>query len=311
LEERLRQSPDDLEARATLLNYYFMNAQQARRVPHILWLIEHHPDAMVLLMAPGKITPFRAPFDDQVAYERAKRLWFEQAERHAGNAQVLMNAAMALEDSDPERAEQWLLQARQIQPAEQQGALLLAQLYVRYISAALPYANTAFAAHARDQLERTNDSALAGLAGGSLMQTEPELGGRLLQRARSLDPENYRWTKQVEEFEKIRREAQPAADRPTQPVKVRVSEAVQAAKLREQVSPIYPALARQARIQGDVVMNLTVAADGKVSNIELVSGHPLLIPAAQEAVRQWIYEPTYLNGSAIEVRVTVRVPFRL
>jgi protein TonB len=81
--------------------------------------------------------------------------------------------------------------------------------------------------------------------------------------------------------------------------------------LLQSVDPVYPPLARQARIQGVVRFNVTIGKDGHVSNITLVSGHPLLVAAAKEALQQWIYRPTLLNGDPVEVTATVDVPFLL
>ena len=95
------------------------------------------------------------------------------------------------------------------------------------------------------------------------------------------------------------------------PGRIRVGGAVQAANLIGKGDPVYPALARQARIQGTVRFNVTIDRAGAVSAMELVSGHPLLIPAAQEAVRQYRYKVTQLNGQPVEVATQVDVNFSL
>ena len=77
------------------------------------------------------------------------------------------------------------------------------------------------------------------------------------------------------------------------------------------VPPIYPPLARQARIQGAVILRVIIEKEGNVTNLQLVSGHPMLAPAAIEAVRQWKYTPYELNGQTVEVDTTVQVNFRL
>jgi len=90
-----------------------------------------------------------------------------------------------------------------------------------------------------------------------------------------------------------------------------VGAAVQAANLLTKVMPVYPPLARQARIQGHVVMNAVIGKDGTVQNLSLVSGHPLLAPAAMEAVKQWTYKPTLLNGQPVDVSTQIDVNFTL
>jgi protein TonB len=83
------------------------------------------------------------------------------------------------------------------------------------------------------------------------------------------------------------------------------------AKLLRKVIPVYPPLARSARISGVVRLIGTIAKDGTIQNLQLVSGHPMLARAAMEAVQQWIYKPTLLNGSAVEVIAPIEVNFTL
>jgi protein TonB len=75
--------------------------------------------------------------------------------------------------------------------------------------------------------------------------------------------------------------------------------------------PAYPPGAKAARIQGHVVLDVIIGKDGSVLEIKLVSGHPLLAPAAMEAVKQWTYKPTLLNGEPVEVKTQVDVNFTL
>ncbi len=93
--------------------------------------------------------------------------------------------------------------------------------------------------------------------------------------------------------------------------RVRVSQGVTKGLLIYRVEPAYPPLAKQARIQGVVVLTAIIGKDGNVQNLQLVSGHPLLAPAAIEAVKQWRYKPFLLNGQPVEVETTVTVNFRV
>ena len=77
------------------------------------------------------------------------------------------------------------------------------------------------------------------------------------------------------------------------------------------MNPIYPQMARAARIQGTVTLQAVIDTDGKVSNLSVIKSVMLLDPAAIEAVRQWRYEPTVLNGRAVPVIVTVEGKFQL
>ena len=95
------------------------------------------------------------------------------------------------------------------------------------------------------------------------------------------------------------------------PSRVRVGGAVQSANLISHVAPVYPPLAKQARLQGDVVLEAVISREGDVTNLRVVSGHPLLVEAALTAARQWKYRPTLLNGQPVEVISQVTVPFTL
>jgi protein TonB len=86
---------------------------------------------------------------------------------------------------------------------------------------------------------------------------------------------------------------------------------VQEARIIHKVIPLYPALARQARISGTVRFTAVIARDGTIQNLTLVSGHPLLVQAATDAVRQWRYRPTLLNGEPVEVVSPIDVVFVL
>jgi protein TonB len=95
------------------------------------------------------------------------------------------------------------------------------------------------------------------------------------------------------------------------PQRIRQGGNVQQAKLINRVQPTYPPLARQARIQGTVRLHAIIAKDGTVQQLEVLSGHPLLVQAALDAVRQWRYQPTLLNGEPVEVDTTIDVIFSL
>ena len=97
--------------------------------------------------------------------------------------------------------------------------------------------------------------------------------------------------------------------RPAQ--RVRVSQGVSEGLIVSKVEPNYPALARNARIQGIVLMKAVINQTGDVVSLELISGHPLLAPAALDAVKQWKYRPYLLNGNAVNVETQVQVVFTL
>jgi len=104
----------------------------------------------------------------------------------------------------------------------------------------------------------------------------------------------------------------PAPKAPaTAPERIRVDAAIEQARLIQQPQLVYPPLAKAARIQGAVRFNALIAKDGRVERLDLVSGHPLLVPAALDAVKQWVYRPTLVHGEPVEVETQVEVKFVL
>jgi len=98
---------------------------------------------------------------------------------------------------------------------------------------------------------------------------------------------------------------------PVTPQRVRISQGVTRGLLVQKVEPQYPTLARAARVQGDVVLSAVIDTNGQITNLQLVSGHPMLVPAAIAAVTQWRYKPYLLNGQPVEVETTITVIFSL
>jgi periplasmic protein TonB len=92
---------------------------------------------------------------------------------------------------------------------------------------------------------------------------------------------------------------------------VKISTGVAEANLIHKVLPVYPALAKSARVQGAVEFTATISKEGLIENLQLVRGRPLLVQAAREAVLQWRYRPTLLNGHAVEVVTDILVNFTL
>jgi protein TonB len=98
---------------------------------------------------------------------------------------------------------------------------------------------------------------------------------------------------------------------PVVPQRVRISQGVTRGLLIHRVEPSYPPLARAARVQGDVVLTAVISVTGEIENLQLVSGHPMLVPAAISAVKLWRYKPYLLNGQPVEVETTITVIFSL
>jgi len=98
---------------------------------------------------------------------------------------------------------------------------------------------------------------------------------------------------------------------PAAPKRIRISQGVTEGRLIQKIEPVYPPIARAGRIQGEVVLTAIISKTGEIQNLTLSSGHPMLVPAAIQAVKQWRYRPFLLNGEPVEVETTITVIFEL
>jgi TonB family protein len=95
------------------------------------------------------------------------------------------------------------------------------------------------------------------------------------------------------------------------PGRIKVGGNVQGAMIVSKVPPVYPALAKQGAVSGVVKLSAVLAKDGTVQELHVLSGPPLLIQAAMDAVKQWVYRSTLLNGNPVEVETTIDINFTL
>jgi TonB family protein len=112
-------------------------------------------------------------------------------------------------------------------------------------------------------------------------------------------------TNNLEQFSKVQRGVAQAGPM------IRVGGNIQSAKLVRQPRPIYPPDAKAARISGVVQLMAVIAKDGTVKHLEVISGHPLLVPAALDSVKEWVYQTTLLNGEPVEVQTQIDINFTL
>lgn len=169
-------------------------------------------------------------------------------------------------------------------------------------------------------MESSGDTALVGTVGefisggppggGPAPAAQLALAEHLITRAQSLDPSNQEWSAALERLHTAKEDTiQPAIEKGT--IRIRVGGNVQQSNLVQQPVPVYPPLAKQAHVQGLVRFNVVIGKDGRIKGLTVVSGQPLLIPAAENAVKQWIYRPTLLNGDPVEVTTVIDVQFTL
>lgn len=348
LEDSLQSDPENADARARLLGYYFhletagdqatIPAAHASRLRHVEWLIEHHPESEIAAMPQTRM--FYQ--DGGVEYQKQKDLWIQQAQRFPQDARVLKNAANFLISKDAGASLNLMKQAAALQPAdeglsERLGTMMAGLAMSRHS------ANATVAEQARQDLRgcasvtpavckaaatQFSNMVMGRRGTPDFLPADADLAANLLTAAQNLEPANAMWTYRLKQIaDPNYRPAAPVAldvnvpggvrgtvpnpAAPFVPSTIRVGGNVQAANLVSQVAPVYPQLAKQARIQGTVRFNTTIAKDGTIENLQLVSGHPLLVQAAQEAVKQWVYKPTLLNGEPVKVITTIDVNFTL
>jgi TonB family protein len=340
LEQTLEAEPGNDTARGELIADYYLNADAENWRRHVFWVIENRPESTLCVRRTFVVNPGENPFTTQADVERVGALWRDQVAAHLADAAVLVNAAVFQERSDARQALQWLLQAREADPGNRavisEIVLLISNRLT--IDPKVNSTGTPFETYALDVLENSRDAELLGLVGeadsnrlravrtlhsmrDSLVTTK-ESAEKHLNQALALDPANPRWQAaltRVQQFdvesalEDLTVTTEPAiASAPLQgvpPQRITVGAKVQQAMLTHQVAPVYPPLARQARIRGVVHFNILIDKDGSITNVKLVSGHPLFVQAALDAVRQWRYRPTLLNGQPVQVATQVDINF--
>lgn len=298
--------------------YYTLNGVREPRLRHIFWFIENHPESEFAGYHATGIYPFRNQLNSESDYARARDLWLEQVRRHENDLRVLRNAAKFLAQSGGDLATAAdLLKRVAASGPNREATNALAMLYARAIVGALrpstlrtpdfPY-EPALAAQFQSELETSTDAVL-------LMNTALALRSLVLQgrNAAELAPASElaerlqdRGTQYLRPAPESRTQAsnREAAPFPPPP-NGRPPEVL------ERVPPDYPPLAKQVRIQGTVRFRVQVGADGTVKNMQLIAGHPLLVQAAQEALRRWKFRPAEANGQPVEGSMTVDLNFTL
>lgn len=317
LERQVAAAPEDMWARRVLLQYYYETGSRTQRLPHVYWVVEHHPEDEAVARGLCDLPP-----DTNLAtrsdYEYGRSLWLSQVAKNPSNPAIRQNAARYFEPYDLALAVENLEAAVASSPSENPMARFqLARVYSRILRASagppsdpgerLYTADPAFLSRLKSNLDTTNDWRLLMMVAGT--SQDRAFSDKLIARAKSLNPDAYG---NAGVIGGIIGSVPSGAPLPAAPAgSIRVGGNVQAAKLIRKTPPEYPALAKQARIQGTVRFNVVIAKDGTIQNLMLVSGHPLLVPPAQEAVRQWVYQPTLLNGNPVQVITTVDVNFSL
>lgn len=338
LEAALSREPANATVRWGLMNQYRAAGEIEKARQQAWWLIDSVPTQMesvaasVALLNPGPLAV------GEEGKQRVQTIWRRHAGQYPAEPMVQSHAAaVARSLNSLFEAESLLLNAVRLAPENEQILRQLVMLYytalpeIGGMSMSVPEAQ-AFRAKAVSELETTTDARLVGLAGDMLaagrsatvtgndpereaailarLKARTEAAVKYLKRAQSLDPENPRWQTAIQ-----RASGEPQIIRIPAPEpgvkRITVGGNVQRAKLKHEVRPEYPTLAQQARIQGTVRFSILLATDGTVKNIVLLGGHPLLVQPAMDAVRQWVFNTTLLNGEPVEVVTEVDLNFSM
>jgi len=388
LEAKVRASPEDWASRLRLLSHYreFANfpindgpATRAARLQHIIYLVEHHPEAIGGGSELAYVFRSGSQYASEEDHELLRRLWLRQIEVRPNDVPVLLSAVSFLFVEHKAEAEEQLKHGIAGNPRNHRIAANLGFLYAMGILGMHDFAGNipigeseaaravsvqrvtripigeSDAARAetvqrvtRELESCSNAAVLAGAAtalqnlairasrGAQVNPEVVEFAAKLMARARALEPvdEAFRGPMpMIQYFAEAARNSTdspffssvlaepivnppsppdfipPRGQPPALPTRIRVGADLQAAKLVRSTPPVYPEQARQSAISGDVRLSAVIGRDGTIEQLVVLSGHPLLIPSALEAVKQWVYQPTELNGSPVEVVTEIIISF--
>jgi TonB family protein len=320
---------EDHHAAANRILALLGDPERARTIPLVLWLIDHHPESALHGYVIAFIFPDGPDVVNTGVFEDARSRWLAQVNLHPDDARVLGNTARALgEGSLPEAMEaiDLMKRAQKLDPAHRTEPL--AKLYsflLMWTGRGAPRTrlnDPAVAARVGSELRESNDAALVGTVARYFVEAAAQkapleddnwdftalrtIATELVTHAQALEPQNRDWADLMEGVKGL-----PSV--PGQPPAAsglaRIGAGVAASMLQESSKPVYPPLAKAARLQGVVKLQVRIGKDGHVTEITVLSGHPLLVPAAMDAVKDYVYKPVMIEGKAVDVMTTVEVAF--
>jgi TonB family protein len=349
LEAKVAGNPKDVDSRLALLRAYMAARLGAHggdpvyrlaRLGHIIYLIDQCPE-LPALGSPLVYVPRSGwPYGDEGDHAEVRNRWLAAAQAHFPESAVVVNAVRFLTMEDRSDAEELLVRSMIANPESRELAANLGFLYaldILGLDSMQPGARHVEQApdrmaKAKVALDETSNAvvlaaagtaipnlAMAAGGGGAVDPALFELASRLSAKARLLAPEDedIRGPMPLIRFFQAAREpvggsapaVLPGPGLSEAPARIQVGGVVQAARLVSKVDPVYPDEARRLGIAGDVHLRAVVSREGTVASLKLVSGHPLLVTPAIDAVRGWVYRPTLLNGAPVEVITDIVVSF--
>ena len=323
LESRVLQNPEDIDARVELLQVYADTAplpaydnpaRRSVRLQHILYLVEHHPEAAASSSKVAYVYRSAGPYANAGDHDAVRNQWLAAVQAHPTDKAVVMNAVKFLNVEDPEDAEEALRRSIAADPADREIAANLGFQYATEILGNAPEV----ASHAAAELDQSSNAIVLAAAGTALPNmamrasagrtVDPKiftLASELSARARKLAPDDadIQGPMPLIQYFAALSLPEPPANSPS---RIKIGERVQEANLIRKTQPQRPP---DAQVTGDVRFTAIIGRDGTIQNLQLISGHPLLVPAAMDAVKTWLYKPTLLNGAPVEVVTTITVSF--
>jgi hypothetical protein len=348
IEQQILASPGDLELRAQLLRLYAAGSAQpglnyrAARLDQIRYLINEAPASSLAGSSLAYVGSATGPYPDPGDHAAMASLWIAETNSHFDDTKILLNAIRFLGIEDKSQDENLYRNAIAARPADVEVAASLGFFYAtglvaadtldgRVLATRTTAVDSSWTDHCRAQLDSsTNPHVLMGASialpnvamrrtgGGPAYEAWVQYSEELRNRVSAIDPVAAGAGAMPIEFRIFAAEsAPPPPDPPTtraspaSPDEIRVGANVMAANLISNPAPEYPPLALQAGIQGVVRFQARIGTDGKIKTLQLVSGPPLLVQAAMQAVQQWTWRQTILDNAPVGVITTVEVPFTL
>jgi len=330
LESVLGKKPNDEAARLKLLGYYATlptslppEAIRQRRAEHIFWLIEKNPKCGLFEYAGGtwKIFLKGDVLADPGAFDRGKALWLRQIQAHPNDEKIKTYASSFMEFGDPETAARLL---RELKLVRAVGSLyayrtlgVVAQDYKTGDPSAVDESlrDSEYGKRILAELQTSGDPMLVGGAGfwlavqGGMLYADGKtawdytrLSEELLAKARRLDPNTLDWYA-------VSTKLPALGERP--PRVLRMGSPPIKSSLRKSVTPTYPEAAKAKGVEGTVLLNVVIGLDGRILKAVVVSGPPELAQSALDAISQWEYAPTLLNGKPVFVITKISAEYRL
>jgi TonB family protein len=336
MEQYLVNNPNDLDVRLQLILYYYSKGIRNPRIGHIIWIVENHPQTPQAIFASQGMLARDNSLNTLADYQGVAATWRQVVAKDPRNRVVLSSAARFFQlAGEWDESEKLLISAGALQPGAGlgMGTDQLARLYAAAIlgatgDPAFPKASSSFAARVQRDLEASDNLFLVNLVGASIRSAarRPTAGLALPPGTLNLD-DHPLLVSAIDFGERLLARAGQNARiiLPGEGViggvpggvtggvlggivgSVPTNESVVPTPLVvRKVDPEYPPLALQARIAGVVKLRITIDTTGAVKDLRATSGHPLLVPAALQAAREWRFQPP-----ASEVATYLDIPFHL